>query len=174
MNEINRVAEMVEQLADAMKAPTEELVSIHKLTWDSSDNIAKTIISTSAVVMAFTITFSQSFVRQPNKFFWTLINCASWLFFAAAITAAIVSLWNTRQARSVPIRFLKNKKELREILVLFQHLDQSEKIEEWYKKTIGPARKNADIAESALKTSLILLSLAIVALTFIGIRQAFE
>lgn len=160
--------ELSEKLILQSHANISKLESIYSSSWSSSEEIAKTVISVSSGVIAFTIAFSESIIKNMKGNFGRYFVCLSWVLFLLSIITALISLWRTRQARSAAARLLMSASEIQENF----SSSEFEKGTNLLKKAITPLdRDNAIYSERFLKASLIFLTIAVLILGSIGIVQ---
>lgn len=169
---------VVKSMTEGLYEAISEFEALHESSWSSSEEIAKTVISVSSVVVAFTTTFSDSILKNTQSNYWVYTVCVSWILFLLSIGFSLISLWSIRQARSTAVKLLRTKPKLKTLVLQTQKsgtyesiVTMNEKAKTLLVKTVTSIHKNSLYGDRFLKASLILFVVAVLILGIIGIGR---
>ena len=152
----------------------------YKAEWAERRDTAKTLISLSSAALIFTITFAGSIITPSTARFWRYIVLLCWLAFIGSLVCSLASLWFSIGLSSLPVMIAEKANQIEEAIkaATINYIragatgdpnvaDVSAIVAAPWKKIASDDLK----VYWLLRASVVFFSIALLALTAIGVRQ---
>jgi len=141
--------------------------------WKARDDIARTIISLSSVIVALTVSFPTA-MSPSTSTCWRYLLIAGWLFLLLSILTALASLWQSQRAREIASALFTPKAENYSDTTPEVTGDAATELYIEIDRAVGPPAIADVCAGKLLRVSFVLFALGMICVGVVGARKVLS